>query len=115
MPISDQDLLTIQGAIALATMRAIAHGNDEAVEIFRGTSQRLDAEIERRISGPLTLAEARDSGGWYRRIGDARWRKEIDGVMYSKGDTPGAREIALAGSELVTIADAAAGDWEVAP
>ena len=115
MAISNQDLMTIQGAIALAILRAGAHGNDEAVEIFRGTSQRLDAEIERRISGPLTLAEARDSGGWYRRIGDARWRKEIDGVMYSKGDTPGAREIALAGSELVTIADAAAGDWEVAP
>lgn len=115
MTISDQDLLTIQGALALATMRAIAHGNDEAAEIFKGAAKRLDAELVRRVDGPLTLAEARDSGKWYRRIGDQRWRCEIDGVMHSKGDGPGARPMPLPGSELVTIADAAAGDWEVQP
>lgn len=115
MPISDRDIDVINGALTLAIFRASVAGNDEAKEIFKDVAMRVAAELERRKVGPFSLAEARDSGKWYRRIGDQRWRCEIDGVMHSKGDGPGARPMPLPGSELVTIADAAAGDWEVQP
>jgi hypothetical protein len=115
MAISDHDLEVIQGALAIATYRSLERNNGEAVEILRAVSLRVDVEVRRREVGPYSLAEARDRGGWYRRIGDAWWRREIDGVMHSRSDAAGARAVAMDRSGVLDVADAAAADWEVSP
>lgn len=113
MRISDRDLEAINGALTLAIMRAAINGNDEAEEIFKEVSIRVSHEIQRREFGPFTLAEARDANKWYRRIGDAKWRREINGEIHCKIDAPGARAFRDDDARWVEISDAAAADWEV--
>lgn len=112
MAISDRDLDVINGALTLAIFRATVAGNDEAEEILKEVSIRVAGEMQRRQVGPFTLAEARDSGKWYRRIGDLRWRREINGELHCRTDSPGSRPFRDDGAVWVDIADAAAADWE---
>jgi hypothetical protein len=113
MQISDRDLGVIKGALTLAVFRASVAGNDDAEDILKDVSIRVSLEIQRRAIGPFTLSEARDSGRWYRRMGDARWRKEINGEMHCRTDAPGSRPFRDDSAELVHISDGAANDWEI--